>query len=82
MRYVLRTGIGFTLVVASLVTISLLIYELLQIGTCASGGPYVVAQECPDGTTAMGAVLPISIFALPASFSCPSASRSSPPRWC
>ncbi|MBI5103555.1 MAG: hypothetical protein HZB46_00945 [Solirubrobacterales bacterium] len=24
--------------------------ELLQIGTCASGGPYVSARECPDGT--------------------------------
>jgi hypothetical protein len=24
--------------------------ELLQTGTCASGGPYVSRRECPDGT--------------------------------
>ena len=26
------------------------LYELLKTGTCASGGPYVVARECPSGT--------------------------------
>ena len=26
------------------------IYDLTQIGTCASGGPYVSARPCPDGT--------------------------------
>ena len=25
------------------------IYQLLQVGTCASGGPYVIARECPGG---------------------------------
>ena len=25
------------------------LYQLLQVGTCASGGPYQVARECPDG---------------------------------
>ena len=26
------------------------IYQFLQIGTCASGGPYVSARQCPSGT--------------------------------
>ena len=26
------------------------IYQFLQIGTCASGGPYVSARPCPAGT--------------------------------
>jgi hypothetical protein len=26
------------------------LYQLLQVGTCASGGPYVSARECPAGT--------------------------------
>lgn len=25
------------------------LYQLLQVGTCASGGPYAIARECPDG---------------------------------
>ena len=28
------------------------IFQMLQIGTCASGGPYVSARECPDGIEA------------------------------
>lgn len=27
------------------------IFQMLQIGTCASGGPYVSARPCPDGVT-------------------------------
>jgi hypothetical protein len=29
------------------------INQLLQVGTCASGGPYVSARQCPDGTGAL-----------------------------
>lgn len=64
MRYFLRTLIGFTLIAGSLVTAGYAIYEMLQVGTCASGGPYEIARECPDGATAMGLLIPGAVFAL------------------
>lgn len=62
MKYVFRTVVGLGLLVGSLIAISLTIYELLQVGTCASGGPYVVARECPEGTELLALLLPGSIF--------------------
>ncbi len=62
MKYVFRTVVGLGLEVAALVAISLTIYKLLGVGTCASGGPYVVARECPEGTEWLGLLLPGSIF--------------------
>jgi hypothetical protein len=38
------------------------IYELLQVGTCASGGPYVSARECPDGIELLMLVIPGALF--------------------
>lgn len=58
MKYFLKTTIGLGLVVASLVGISYGVYQLLQIGTCASGGPYEIARECPTGTERLGLVIP------------------------
>lgn len=49
MRYVVRTLLGMGLFAFCWVLIGYGIYQLLQVGTCASGGPYVVARECPDG---------------------------------
>jgi hypothetical protein len=63
-KYVLRTVIGLGLMVAGLIAISIGIYELLGIGTCATGGPYVLARECPEGTEALGLVIPASIFVI------------------
>jgi hypothetical protein len=48
-RYVLRTGLGMALFAFCWVAIGYSLYQLLQVGTCASGGPYVPARECPDG---------------------------------
>lgn len=31
---------------------------MLQIGTCASGGPYVSARQCPGGTGVLGLMIP------------------------
>ena len=39
-------------------------YQLLQIGTCASGGPYVIGRECPEGTEWLGLTIPISVFVM------------------
>lgn len=64
MRYLLRTLIGLTLIVAALVALGYAIYQLLQIGTCASGGPYVSARECPSGTERLGLLIPAAIVAL------------------
>ena len=49
MRYVIRTLLGIGLFAFCWVLIAYGIYQLLQVGTCASGGPYVPARECPDG---------------------------------
>jgi hypothetical protein len=29
------------------------IFQMLSVGTCASGGPYQIARECPDGMEAL-----------------------------
>jgi hypothetical protein len=50
MKYVVRTFIAMTLFAFCWVVIGYGINQMLQIGTCASGGPYEVARECPDGT--------------------------------
>ena len=50
MRYWLCTFVGLTLCLGSLLLGAWAIYELMHIGTCASGGPYVSARPCPPGT--------------------------------
>ena len=57
MRYVVRTLIGFGLIVFAWVALGYAIYQLLQIGTCASGGPYVSARQCPSGTERLGLMI-------------------------
>ena len=49
MRYVIRTLLGLGLFAFSWVLLGYSIYQLLQVGTCASGGPYSIARECPEG---------------------------------
>jgi hypothetical protein len=63
-RYFLCTLIGLSLIVASCVAIAYAVYQLLQIGTCASGGPYQVARECPDGTERMGLAIPVALITM------------------
>ena len=53
MRYVIRTLLGMGLFAFCWVAIAYGIFQFLQIGTCASGGPYVSARECPDGIEAL-----------------------------
>ena len=62
MKYVLKTIIGLTLLVGSIVAVSYDIYQLLQIGTCASGGAYEIARECPEGTEWLGLGIPIAVI--------------------
>lgn len=64
MRYFLCTLIGLALLVASCVAVAYSVYQLLQVGTCASGGPYQVARECPDGTERLGLAIPVAIVTM------------------
>jgi hypothetical protein len=64
LRYVIRTLVGFGLIAFCIVSLSYAIYQLLQIGTCASGGPYVSARQCPAGTERLGLVIPAVILGL------------------
>jgi hypothetical protein len=40
--------VGLVLMVAGLAGFLFALYELLKTGTCASGGPYVSAHQCPS----------------------------------
>ena len=62
MRYLVRTVLGFGIMVMCWVMFGYGIYQLLQIGTCASGGPYEVARPCPDGTGKLGMMIPAALL--------------------
>lgn len=64
MKYFLRTTIGLTLLLGGATYLAYDIYQLLQIGTCASGGPYEVARECPDGTARLGYLIPVAVIVM------------------
>lgn len=64
MRYFLCTLIGLALMVAAFVATGYAVYQLLQVGTCASGGPYVSARQCPPGTERIGLAIPVAIVVL------------------
>jgi hypothetical protein len=60
-RYLGRTVIGFGLIAACWVAFGYTIYQLLQIGTCASGGPYEISRPCPEGTARLGLMIPAAV---------------------
>src|SRR5215218_3516379 len=64
MKYVVRTFIAMFGFAFCWVAVGYGINQMLQIGTCASGGPYVVARECPDGTTAIFFALFLGIIGM------------------
>ncbi len=64
MRYWALYLTGIAIFVACVVTFCLKITALLDTGTCASGGPYVIARECPEGTTLDAMLLTGSIIGL------------------
>jgi hypothetical protein len=45
-----RRIIGVVVTLAGLAAFAWGLFNLIQTGTCASGGPFVVARECPEGT--------------------------------
>jgi hypothetical protein len=52
-KYVVRTFLAMTLFAFCWVAMGYGIFQMLSVGTCASGGPYEVARECPDGIEAV-----------------------------
>ena len=65
MRYWVRSVLGAGLFLACVVVFNLKLVELLNTGTCASGNtPYVIANECPEGTGTDVLLLVGSIFGL------------------
>jgi hypothetical protein len=59
-------ALGLLLGLGSLVAFDWALYEIVQTGTCASGGPYVSARPCPEGTglriLALTAALPAGLL--------------------
>lgn len=64
MTRAIRTVIGLALIAVAGLAICWAIYALVRIGTCASGGPYVIAQPCPPGTGTKVVALIGGIFGL------------------
>ena len=63
MRYWLLGVGGIVALAASIAAAATGLYGLLLIGTCASGGPYEIAQPCPEGTGLRVLLLIGGIFA-------------------
>jgi Short C-terminal domain len=49
MKFYVRSSIGLFVFFASWAVFEYSLYHMLQVGTCASGGPYVSARPCPSG---------------------------------
>jgi hypothetical protein len=65
MGYYAKAGLGIAIMLAALGLFVWAVVDLVQIGTCASGGPYEIAQECPEGTgTKIGLVFAAVILFL------------------
>ncbi|MCW3013471.1 MAG: hypothetical protein JWO02_563 [Solirubrobacterales bacterium] len=65
MRYWIRTLIGIAVIAGSVTLASYLIYEMVRVGSCASGGAYVIANPCPAGFGWKVLGIIVSIFVLP-----------------
>jgi hypothetical protein len=63
MGYWGRALTGLVLMLGAVAVIAFSIWRLTRIGTCASGGPYEVAQECPAGTELYGLGIFLSVYA-------------------
>ncbi len=61
MSYWVRLFGGLALMLGSVALLGLAIYQLIDTGTCASGGPYVSAKPCPEDTGWWIAAISVSI---------------------
>jgi hypothetical protein len=60
--YWVKAVLGLALFLAGLAAFNYSLYELMQIGTCASGGPYVSARPCPEGTFGKALLMPAGLI--------------------
>lgn len=63
-RYITRGLLGALLCGGAVVLASVDLYHLVRTGNCASGGPYVSARPCPEGTGLHVLGLIAAIFAI------------------
>ena len=62
MAYLIKAGAGLVLFFGSIVVFNLKLVELLEVGTCASGGPYEISRPCPEGVGTDIVLLTASVF--------------------
>jgi hypothetical protein len=60
--YWIKAVLGLVLFLGGLAAFEYGLYELMQIGTCASGGPYLSARTCPAGTAGKVLLLPVGLI--------------------
>jgi hypothetical protein len=58
MSYWVKAILGLALFLVSITAFEYALWELMNTGTCASGGPYVSARPCPEGTAEKALLLP------------------------
>ncbi|MEV6928153.1 SHOCT domain-containing protein [Dactylosporangium sp. NPDC051485] len=66
--YRVRSAIGLLLGVVCLGVALFALFQLVRGGSCASGGNYVSARQCPPGTGKWAFILPLAIIGSIASF--------------
>jgi hypothetical protein len=62
MSYGARTAAGLALMLAGVGGLVYGLYRVIDIGTCASGGPYVSAHPCPSNTGLFVALIVGGVF--------------------
>jgi hypothetical protein len=62
MSYAAKTFTGLALMIAGVGGLGYGIYRVVDIGTCASGGPYVSARPCPSNTGLFIAMITAGVF--------------------
>jgi hypothetical protein len=50
MSWLGKGAVGLVLMAGGVAVFGFSLYQLMKTGTCASGGPYVSARPCPEGT--------------------------------
>ena len=57
----LRIAVGGAISLAAVTVFCTGLHHLVRGGTCASGGPYVSAHQCPPGTGTWAFLLPLAV---------------------
>jgi hypothetical protein len=62
MSYATKTIAGLALMVAGAGSLAYGVYRLVNIGTCATGGPYESVRECPSSAGLFVAMTTVGVF--------------------